>query len=168
MHELVVALSPKEHKRIFNKIIVNESTKCWEWIGSKDQSGYGLLWYKGRTERIHRVLYAFFVNPIPRETITIRKQSIDHLCRNHSCCNPEHLELVTQKENGLRGVGLKAINAKKTHCKYGHPYPSYNGKARHYCRTCDSIRHKKRMQGENREYWLKKAREAYQRYKSKK
>jgi hypothetical protein len=28
---------------------------------------------------------------------------IDHLCRETLCCNPEHLEAVTNRENTLRG-----------------------------------------------------------------
>ena len=34
--------------------------------------------------------------------------------------NPDHLEAVTGKENVLRGIGLSATNARKTHCKNGH------------------------------------------------
>jgi len=162
-------MSPKEHKRIFKRISIDEKTKCWNWIGSFDQSGYGLLWYKGRTERIHRIIYAFFNGPIPRSNIYQRELTIDHLCRNHSCCNPKHLELVKHIVNVMRGNGITAQNARKTHCKYGHQLPPYNIKhtkkrARPFCRTCDSIRHKKRMRGPQREYWLKKARESTKRW----
>jgi hypothetical protein len=45
---------------------------------------------------------------------------IDHLCRNRACCNPEHLEAVSRKENILRGKAPSAVNAKKTHCHRGH------------------------------------------------
>jgi hypothetical protein len=29
-------------------------------------------------------------------------KQVDHKCRNRLCCNPEHLELVSQKENCRR------------------------------------------------------------------
>lgn len=161
MKYLIVNLSPKEHKRLFDKIIVDTKTNCWNWIGGKDQQGYGQGFYNHKRERVHRIIYAFFKGKIPRG----KTMQLDHLCRNVSCCNPEHLELVTPKINGLRGVGIQAINAKKINCKYGHPYPKYKmNKPRHYCKICDSIRHKRRMMGSQREYWLKKAREAQARY----
>jgi hypothetical protein len=49
------------------------------------------------------------------------------------------LEAVTQKENLLRGVGISAQNAKKTHCPQGHEYNSentYNRKDKAISRNC--------------------------------
>ena len=39
---------------------------------------------------------------------------------------------------------MPAINAEKTHCKYGHPftaksYKTVNGKTRRTCRTCEAL-----------------------------
>jgi len=163
MEYLEVNLSPKEHKRLFKKIKIDEKTGCWNWTGGKDQLGYGQGYYNHRRERIHRIIYAFFKGPIPRGKIF----QIDHLCRNHQCCNPEHLELVTQQINIIRGEGITAINSRKEFCKHGHPLPPYKGHGR-TCKVCDSIRHKKRMNGPDREYWLKKNREAVRRCYSKK
>lgn len=159
MEMLTVIFSPKEHKRFFQKIVVDKKTNCWNWIGGKDQQGYGQGFYKGKRERVHRVIYALYKGKIPRGKIF----QLDHLCRNHSCCNPSHLELVTPQINGLRGYGLQAINARKTDCKYGHTFKPQKRGGR-YCPTCDNLRHKKRMQGSNREYWLKKQRQAQARY----
>lgn len=36
---------------------------------------------------------------------------IDHLCRNRSCVNPEHLEPVTRGENIRRGLLAKLTHA---------------------------------------------------------
>lgn len=46
-------------------------------------------------------MYELLVGPIP-EGLTI-----DHLCRNTMCVNPDHLEPVTHRENLMRGVGCK-------------------------------------------------------------
>lgn len=69
---------------------------------------------------------------------------IDHLCRNGLCINPDHLEAVSNVENIMRGQGAPALNAKKTHCKRGHPltpencYNRTNGKRD--CRICNYVR----------------------------
>ena len=33
-----------------------------------------------------------------------REQYVDHICRDHACCNPTHLEVVTSAVNTRRGV----------------------------------------------------------------
>lgn len=118
--------------------------KCIEFKGAKDKKGYGVLWYKGKTEKAHRIAYSLFNGPL-HWTLTI-----DHLCRNHSCINPKHLEAVSSRTNVLRGNGLAAQNAKKTHCSRGHKYEgdnvrvgvSPNGKPRRTCRICIRTKNK--------------------------
>ena len=136
MDYLIVTLSSKEHKRIFNKIIIDNKTNCWNWIGGKDQQGYGQGFYNHRRERVHRILYAFFKGKIPRGKI----MQLDHLCRNTSCCNPEHLELVSQKTNVLRGEGITAQAARRVNCIHGHPLEKTRNGKRRWCRICDRNR----------------------------
>ena len=73
---------------------------------------------------------------------------LDHLCRNTICVNPDHLEIVTPRENVLRGFGPTAIKARQTHCKKVlHPLSGdnlylkngKNGVERH-CRECERVR----------------------------
>lgn len=163
MEYLSVSFSPKEYKRIFSKISIDNKTDCWNWTGSLDGFGYGLLWYKRKTERIHRVIYSFFKHQIPRGRDATKFAQLDHICKNKKCCNPEHLELVSQKTNILRADSPVSRNARKTHCKHGHLL-IVNNNGRRDCHICDSIRHKKRMSGDMREYWLKKNCEATKRY----
>lgn len=80
----------------------------------KDKSGYVLAEYRGKTVRLHRVIYELVNGFIPPRMV------IDHLCRNRSCINPNHLELTTQRVNIFRGNAPTSINHSKTHCKYGH------------------------------------------------
>jgi hypothetical protein len=51
---------------------------------------------------------------------------LDHLCRMPACANPYCVEPVTHRENLLRGDGLGAWYAKRTHCNERHPYDEEN------------------------------------------
>src|SRR5699024_2450602 len=64
-------------------------TPCWIWQGRIDPKGYGRLGWT----LAHRLVFEREVGPIPPE------RELDHLCRERSCVNPEHLEPVTHKEN---------------------------------------------------------------------
>jgi hypothetical protein len=83
---------------------------CWPWKGVTGPSGYGTF----RNYRAHRVAYTLMRGPIP-DGLTL-----DHLCRNPSCVNPQHLEPVTSVVNTMRGTSPMALNARKTHCPKGH------------------------------------------------
>ena len=68
----------------------------------------------------HRFMYEYLIGPIPDG------MTIDHLCRVRKCVNPMHMEVVTQKENMLRGNTLQAKNKNKTHCVRGHEFTPDN------------------------------------------
>jgi len=89
---------------------------CWEWIGARAPNGYGRF----RHTAAHRVTYEMHRGPIP-EGLTL-----DHLCRNKGCVNPDHLEAVVLRENIVRGTSPAAARAKQTHCKHGHPLSGDN------------------------------------------
>lgn len=87
---------------------------CWEWQGAKNPKGYGIFGHHRRTEMAHRYSHKIFKGEIPKGF------TIDHLCRNRGCVNPDHLEPVTQRENLLRGNGWSGRNARKALCPRGH------------------------------------------------
>ena len=101
---------------------------CWEWTGAIDARGYARFRLRERNALAHRVAYEHCVGPVPKGL------DLDHLCRNHPCVNPEHLEPVTRRENLRRGH-----RRRPTHCPQGHPYAGSNlyqyGNHRH-CRAC--------------------------------
>lgn len=137
-------------ERVSKKILINEND-CHVWQGKKNGMGYGRIDYMGRYLYVHRVTYEMKNGSIPVGLV------IDHLCRNTSCCNPEHLEAVTNEENFRRGAeGGGAIQRAKTHCKYGHEFTSENtipsrGIAHHrQCKTCrnEQARNRRRAKRE--------------------
>lgn len=111
---------------------------CLIWTGPKLPSGYG----KTGDLYAHRVAYEEAFGPIATGL------TIDHLCRQPSCVRPDHLEAVPIRVNLARGFSPTALNARKTHCKHGHPFdeqntrivrtPSGHGRL---CRACDRIYH---------------------------
>jgi hypothetical protein len=107
---------------------------CWEWTAHLNYKGYGKVSLHGACKSVHRVMYQLLVGPIPDGL------DLDHLCRNRACGNPDHLEPVPKRTNILRGQGLAAKNARKTHCKHGHEFTTENTRitpiGHRECRTC--------------------------------
>lgn len=104
---------------LWDKIKVNENG-CWIVQTRSLDRGYARLRLDGKFQRVHRFTYEVNKGKIPSGL------QIDHLCKNRTCCNPEHLEAVTQKENLLRSDGVNTRNSKKTHCPKGHEYTPDN------------------------------------------
>lgn len=85
--------------RFATKIEHDPETGCWNWMGARDKHGYGRWGSPNRKVWFtHRFQYLASGGEIPEGYV------LDHLCRNTSCCNPDHLEPVTQAENLRRGT----------------------------------------------------------------
>lgn len=95
----------------------------------------------------HRLAYEILVGPVPAGL------TLDHLCRNRACMNPAHLEPVTMRANVLRGEAPAARQARRTHCRHGHPLipePHAHRSGRRYCPICYKAYFKKRYRAERR------------------
>ncbi len=123
-------------ERLQRHIDVNDNG-CWIFTGALSQ-GYGVLGVGRRGEGnifAHRLAYEYLWGFIPASL------HIDHLCMVRACCNPFHLEAVTQRVNNQRAQKAN----RRTHCPKGHEYtPENTGHTtrQRYCKTCrrESIR----------------------------
>ena len=107
---------------------------CWAWKGGHNALGYAQFnGGPGRTKAAHRWLWEQLNVRLPRCLV------LDHLCRNPSCINPDHLEPVTNAENVRRGVPRNQ-NMNKQICNAGHPFTPENtytySDGRRLCREC--------------------------------
>lgn len=76
-------------------------TLCWIWNRSLSTGGYAQVRKDGRLQGVHRLHYELKHGAIPEGLLP------DHLCRQRSCVNPDHIEPVTNEENIRRGANAK-------------------------------------------------------------
>ena len=87
---------------------VDKTGDCWQWLGYTNAKGYGRTGINqghGKKILVHRLVYTALVGPILEGLV------IDHLCHNPACCNPAHLEAVTNQKNVARRKGAQ-VNSK--------------------------------------------------------
>jgi len=124
----------------------NVEGPCWTWVGHT-VLGYGRVGVDRLSLQPHRVMASLV-------GMDIAGRVIDHLCRNRACCNPDHLEPVTIRENCLRGAQSLSLSRRRcAHCG------SVNGFDRRAagqvgagwaCRPCMSSKQSAKRLGERR------------------
>jgi hypothetical protein len=110
---------------------------CIPWGGLLTHDGYPRQYARAGTQYAHRQRWIAKNGPIPAG------MELDHLCRNRSCVNVDHLELVTHAENMRR--------ARKATCVRGHELVEKtrpNGQMFRHCMVCDRAYHAAAWRGE--------------------
>ena len=82
----------------------NKTPTCWLWTGPKQTNGYGTLQVDRIRKYAHRVAYELSYGGIPEG------MRIDHICHTPLCVRPDHLRVVTIKQNTENFGGLLASN----------------------------------------------------------
>jgi hypothetical protein len=127
---------------------------CWPWTKGVSSQGYGQFTSAdARKVLAHRVAYELAYGPIP-DGLTVDHRCHDPAvcglgadCPHRRCVNPAHLEAVTMVVNVMRGSGVGATNAAKTHCIHGHeftPENTYIRKGNRHCIKCRRRRERER------------------------
>ena len=115
------------------RVAINQNSGCWEWVNPRSD-GYGRFYLNRKQVLAHRFAYQALVGEVETGL------DLDHLCRNRKCCNPEHLEPVTRRENCRRSPIMGKWKLATTHCPEGHEYNSDNTytdkRGKRNCRAC--------------------------------
>lgn len=108
---------------------MNTMNNCEIWQGTKQPNGYGVKVVNYKRKPAHRWAWEAINGEVPKGYVLDHKCHTEavakgecqggHSCPHRACVNVEHLELVTQSENVLRG--LHAIENRGT-CPKGHDY----------------------------------------------
>ena len=92
-----------------------DDSGCWVWTKATNPNGYGRFSVNGSLVYAHR--FALHINDPSVELNPGRShtQVVDHLCRNRSCVNPDHLRVVSQRVNAQAGANceLKPIRSSR-------------------------------------------------------
>jgi hypothetical protein len=99
----------QKHETLLERIrarVVIDGNGCWLWQ-NRLINGYGYFSFNNERMLTHRGTFQAFYN-----TTLSSKDVLDHLCMIKSCCNPEHLQRVTQRENAKRSQAYYALEEK--------------------------------------------------------
>ncbi len=108
-------------------------TGCVVWLGPVYSTGYGRV--KGTLELVHRRSLSESGVEIPEG------MHVDHLCKNKLCYNVDHLDVVTCRENVMRGK--RGILQRTGVCFKGHSDGMYINPVRQArCKTCKNASNK--------------------------
>lgn len=76
---------------------VRQSVGCWEWQGTRQNQGYGLITERADGKMVarttHRVSWELHYGSIPKGLMVL------HRCDNRKCVRPDHLYLGTASDN---------------------------------------------------------------------
>lgn len=151
-------------RRFWSKVDVRADDECWPWLGYLNEKGYGRFYKSSKNHSAHRFAVMLSGREIPDGMVC------DHLCRRRDCVNPAHVEVVTIRQNVVRGVaGLKdgaLYPDKEQYCPQGHERTEENtifrydgGRECRPCKVATDAKYKARWTKE------KKDKESYERRK---
>jgi hypothetical protein len=125
-------LDPRLPDRFWSKVQPCPMSGCWLWVGA-ESDGYGQMRVGDRVLMTHRIIVESVGRRIPAGL------TVDHRCEVTLCCNPLHLDVVSNAENIARYWERHPL----THCRHGHDLAasgvyrtSYRGRTEQRCRAC--------------------------------
>lgn len=83
---------------------VDKTEACWNWTAGRDRDGYGKF-HLNRDRSAHSVAFELTRGPVAGGRV------VDHTCHNKACVRPDHLRLVTTKQNAENRAGAQSNSA---------------------------------------------------------
>ncbi len=118
-------------RRFLSHVDVRSDDECWLWTGSSS-NGYGTFSPRdGTIIKAHVLAYYMWRGDYSSGL------DLDHLCRNHACVNPNHLEPVTRLVNLARSP---LTNIGKSHCVRCGETLRIRKNGTRVCASCQSAR----------------------------
>lgn len=115
---------------------IEKTDSCWNWKGAtRGKNGYGAVKVDGKVVSVHKLFYIKYKGEIPEKLL------VSHSCHNKLCVNPDHLKLVTAKENYEDALKRGTITPPKHEHLKIHPSQSAY---RNGCR-CEGCKEEHRM-----------------------
>ena len=81
-------------KRFWTK--VERTDGCWYWRAALSSTGYGVFAPRRSGLSAARVAWELTYGPVPLGL------EVDHRCNNSRCVRPEHLQLLTRRQNARK------------------------------------------------------------------
>lgn len=119
---------------------VDRSGECHRWTAAHHSEGYGVFNYKGEIKYAHVVALLLEGVDVPSGMM------VDHVyergCRHRDCVRVDHLDIVTPRENSIRGFSRGQVTYRTNVCHRGHDMSDAyeakraNGRISRRCRQC--------------------------------
>lgn len=113
--------------RRFRASYVVDGNGCWVWTRVLNSRGYARICVNNKMVLAHRWIWMRWNGEIPDGLC------VDHICENKRCVNPDHMQLLTPRDNILRSC------PPKTRCPKGHVLDEvgyYMDSGRRRCKPC--------------------------------